>query len=124
MKSFLKKLFLFSLIVVIADYCWNNFIQVQYTIHNIWIIPAFFISLTLLLHYYIIKASKGNQNNFIRFYLGMTALKMMLCVIAVVAYCLIDRPNAMGFALMFMIHYLLFTVFEVASLMKELRKKN
>ena len=122
MKLFFIKLFLFSLIIVIMDYCWNVFMPIEVAVPRIWLIFGFFVVLTIGFHILITNAAKGKPQNFIRFYMGSTALRMMICLIVIVAYRFADKPTVIPFAIGFLGHYILFTIFEVSSLLKTLKK--
>ncbi len=122
MKSFIAKLSLYSLFVALADFCWNNFMDASYHVTNIWFIFCFFTILTITFHFFIIKASKGRPQSFVTFYMGSTALRMMLCLIVIVAYRYFDKPNIIPFAIAFILHYFAFTIFEVTTLLRLYRK--
>ena len=122
MKSFITKLSIYSLCIGIADFSWNNFMPVSYLVSNIWFIFGFFILLTTAFHFFITKAAKGRPQSFVTFYMGSTALRMMLCLIVIVAYRYIDKPNIIPFAVAFILHYFLFTIFEVTTLLRQFRK--
>lgn len=122
MKSFITKLSIYSLFIALADYSWNNFMPVSNLIPNIWFIFSFFIILTIAFHFFIMKAAMGRPQSFVTFYMGSTALRMMLCLIVIVAYRFIDKPNIIPFAIAFILHYFLFTIFEVTTLLRHFRK--
>ena len=122
MNNFFTKLFLFSLIIFLLDFFWNKFIPSNYLVPHIWITLAFFVSITIVFHFLISNASKGRPQNFIRFYMGTTALRMLLCVIVILIYRFVNKPEVIPFALGFMVHYFLFTIFEVSILLKGMKK--
>ena len=122
MKSFLLKFFIFSFLIALGNYFWNNFIPEKYIVPGLWFSYAFFIVITLSFHFISMNAAKGRPQNFIRFYMGATALKMFLCVLIVLVYIFKDKPTATPFALGFFAQYFLFSIFEVTSLLKLLRK--
>jgi len=121
MKDFLIKLFLFSLIIGVGDYCWNNYMSPRLFVPNLQMIFVFFVAMTLLFHLVTLKAASGRAQDFIRFYMGSTAIRMVLCVTTVLAYNFIDKPTVIPFALAFLAHYFLFTIFEVALLLNSLK---
>ena len=122
MKNFLIKLFVFVLIVAIFDFCWIHFMPHEKHIPHTWLMLAFFCVLTALFHFLSISASKGQPQSFVRYYLGTTALRLFLYIMAIVAYRFYDKPTLAPFTIGFMIHYFLFTAFEVPVLLKELKK--
>ena len=121
-NSFLIKLLLFSLPVAVGNYCWNRFMPGQYLIPHGWFIFTFFVGTTALFHFITMNAAKGNPKNFIRYYMGAAGLRMLLFVIAILTYRFINKPCVIPFAIAFLVHYVLFTIFEVTTLLRYLRK--
>ncbi len=76
-------------------------------------ILIFFVVLTAIFHYGLSKSALAGTKNFIRFYMTATALKLLGYVGVIMIYALINKPGIMAFALCFLLHYCLFTVFEV-----------
>ena len=122
MKVFLIKLFLFSLVVAAIDLAWLSFTPDEKHIPLVWVMVLFFFTATALFHYFSIQQSKGKPQAFIRFYMGSTALRFFLYIAIIAAYRFYDKPAVIPFAIGFMGHYFLFTLFEVPVLMKELKK--
>ena len=123
MKSFLLKLFLFSLLMAGADYCWQHFMGEQFPVKHPWYILIFFIAATLLFHFLTLKAASGAPKNFVRYYMSATGLRLLIYVAVIFIYRLSEgKEAAIPFAIAFMAHYFLFTVFEVAVLLKQLKK--
>lgn len=123
MKNFLLKLLLFTLVIAGVDFCWMHFTPTENHIPHVWPMIAFFVTMTGLFHFLSIQASKGKPQSFIRFYMGSTALRLFLYMIVILAYRFYDKPTLIPFAIGFMIHYFIFTVFEVQILLKELKKE-
>jgi hypothetical protein len=122
MKNFLLKLLLFSLIISILDLCWIRFMPLEKHIPHIWMLIPFFTATTALFHFLSLNASKDKPQAFIRFYMGSTALRLMLYILIIVSYRVYDKSTLTPFAIGFMAHYFIYTVFEVPLLLKELRK--
>lgn len=123
MKSFLTKLFLFSLLVSILDYCWIRFATVPKHIPHVWLLIAFFVAATALFHFLIMSSAKGKPENFFRAFIAGTGLRLLAYLLVIIAYGFFDKTTLLRFAIGFMVHYFLFTVFEVSTLLKELRRK-
>ena len=124
MRSFAIKLIVFSFIIAAIDYCWNKFMDSNMFIPHVWFIFSFFFLITMIFHLLTMMSAKKKPQNFIRFYMGSTALRMMLCLIVIVAYRFVNKPTLIPFALAFIAHYFLFTIFEVTMLLRHLRKLN
>ena len=124
MKSFLLKLFLFSLLMAGADYCWQQFMSEQFQVRHLWYILIFFIAATLVFHFLTLKAAAGAPKNFVRYYIGATGLRLLIYVAVIFIYRLSEgKEAAIPFAIAFMTHYFLFTVFEVVMLLKQLNSQ-
>ena len=123
MRSFVLKLLAFSIFIAAADYCWNRFVSQEYFVPHIWFIFSFFVGTTMLFHVVTMNVAKGKPQNFIRYYMGSTALRMALFVAVILVYRFMDKPTLIPFALGFLVHYFLFTIFEVIVLLQQLRSK-
>ena len=119
MKSYTLKLLFFSLLVGGLDFCWNYLISPKYYIPFTWILLVFFASTTWISHAISVNASKGKPQQFIRFYMGLSALRLFLSLLIIVLYRFYDKNSLNPFAIGFMIHYFLFTIFEIPSILKE-----
>jgi tryptophan-rich sensory protein len=122
MKNFLIKLFIFSLVMVAIDYCWIRFMPVEKQVPHVWLILVFFITMTAAFHFFAMQSSKGKPQNFVRYYMASTLLRFFLYIMIIVAYKFYDKASAMTFAIGFLGHYFLFTIFEVPVLLSELKK--
>ncbi len=122
MKSFIAKLAPYSFFIALADFLWNNFMEPKYLIPQVWFIFGFFIVLTISFHFFILNASKGRPQQLITSYMASSALRMILCLIVIIAYRFIDKTGIIPFAVAFILHYFLFTIFEVTLLLRHFRK--
>jgi len=122
MKNFFIKLFVYSIVIALIDFCWIYFMPIEKHIPHVWLMLGFFIATTALFHFFSLQQSKGKPQGFIRFYMGSTALRFFLYIMIIVAYRFYEKPTLIPFAIGFMGHYFLFTVFEVPVLLKELKK--
>jgi hypothetical protein len=122
MKRFLLSLTLFTILITGLNLCWLKFAPETRQIPMNWAMILFFAAVTLLFHSISINASKGKPQAFIRFYMGSTAVRLMMYMFIIIAYRFYDKSTLIPFALGFMAHYFLFTLFEVPLLLQELRK--
>ena len=122
MKNFLFKLFAFALIIAAVDFCWIRFMPVDKHIPHVWLMLGFFCVMTTVFHFFSIQQSKGKPQAFVRYYMLSTALRFFLYIIVIIAYRYYDKSTLIPFAIGFMVHYFLFTAFEVPVLQKELKK--
>ncbi len=123
MKNFFLRLIVYSILIASLDFCWIRFMPIENHIPHVWMMFLFFALTTAFYHVLSINASKGKPQGFIRYYMSSTALRLFLYIMVIVAYRFYDKPTLIPFAIGFMAHYLLFTVFEVPVLLKELKKQ-
>ncbi len=121
-KSFLLKLLLFTAILWGLLIIWNFYTPESFKIHHAYIIPLHFFIITSILHIRLVKSSQKEPKNFVYSFMGSTALRMFITLIALVIYILIDKANAMNFAVAFLFGYFVYLIFEVVELQKLFRK--
>ena len=120
MNTFFSRLILFSLIVGVADFAWNNFLPDK-TIPEVVFILTFFIASTYIFHQLSLSYSKKKPQAFIRFYMASTMIRMVLYVCIIAIYRLIDKSSVVSFTIGFFAHYIVFTIFEIPMLLKQLK---
>ena len=120
MNTFVSRLVLFSLIVVVVDFGWNNFFP-EKNIPDLAFIVTFFVASTYIFHQLSLNFSKKKPQAFIRFYMASTMIRMVLYVCIIAVYRFIDRSSVVNFAIGFFVHYILFTIFEIPLLLKQLK---
>jgi hypothetical protein len=91
-------------------------------IHLTWMIYLYFIVITILFHFGIVKTTQSRPQVFIRYYMGATTIKLLLHLGIIVFYSMMHKESASRFIITFMIMYLLFTVFEVAAVWVRMRR--
>ncbi len=84
-------------------------------------IVLFFCIMTLFTLYIVLRDEKGKaQNRFVSSYLLSRIIKIFSCLLFLVAYMLLNRPDAVRFAVAFLTVYFLYSIFEVVVLKKEM----
>jgi hypothetical protein len=113
---FLKKLLIYSAILGIFSFlAWFIFPQ-KYFSPALPFIFIFFIAITFLEYYFLVRSSKNKIVRFINTYLLITTLKLLLFIAILVIYILLYKKDAVPFGLSFFVLYLFYTIFEVVSL--------
>ena len=123
MKSFLVRLVLFSTSIGLLDLFWNHLVPANPIPHPEVVILIFFV-ITALFHYIITKNKDARPQVIVRYYMSGTVLRLFLYIIILLLYRFIDKPTLIPFAIAFVLHYFLFTVFEVMALMKQFKSTN
>lgn len=86
------------------------------------LVPLFAL-LTLLQHRYLLKQNQGSPSAFVRAFMGMTILKMVLLVGGFVLALILGVPEQAVFTGWFVLIYISFTAYEVMLLSGELKKQ-
>jgi len=120
-KKFDRILLLITFAVLIISYGLSHTVPEKFISISWPFITAFFFAITRLVHQFLLKKSGGQQSKFINAFLLTTTVKLLLFLTMIVVYVLIFRADAIGFILTFFINYLIYTVFEIVSILKYLK---
>ncbi len=126
MKHFIIKLTGITVaIAAISAFVFVNYLP-EYYLPIFPFLLLFFYVFTTLVHRYLLKQSKANPKLFIQSTMVLTVVRLLLYSIIAIIYILVDKENAIPFAVGLMILYLIFTFFEVCEVCKiaGCRKKN
>jgi len=86
-------------------------------------IAGFFFIVTLFFHKGLQNSLERGNQQFIRYYMGATAVKLMLILLFVIIIALTNKSIAMNFTLCTFFYYLFFSSFEVWLSMKQFGRK-
>ena len=115
------QLLLFSALIAIVIVILKQFFQGNYIHQAIWMILIFYTILTAIIHYMTSNAVSRSDSSFITAVLGSIGLKLLLSIAFMIFYLLNNRVNSVWFAVDLIVLYLFFTVFEIYSLLRNLR---
>ena len=85
--------------------------------NHFWIPTVFFALTTLGINAVLTKGDKGSKE-FVFKTLARSMARLLVCMVLVLIYSLINKPEALAFACHFMLQYLVFTIFEISFLLK------
>lgn len=122
MTSFLKSISFFTLAFAVFIFILTLTNAGAYIDSLTWMILAYFILLTCVFHYGLLISSKGNPQQFVRYYMGATSFKLLIHLVVLIIYCLFHRSEAVRFIISFALFYFVFTVFEFAAVRKTFKK--
>ncbi len=120
LNTYLLKLSIFTLIIGGVAFAIHFFLLESYFVLFPAIVAYFFLS-TLGIHVMLIRTTDKKSSAFVNTFMATTTLKLFMAMIIIVAYLLIDKEGAIPFTLTFAPFYLLYTSFEIMTLMKHLR---
>ena len=82
------------------------------------VVPFFLFAVTLIIHVYLVRASKGNVRKFTSRYLGAMALKIFIYIIFMLIFLFLATEHAIPFLISFLVCYAAYTLFEIVALLK------
>ncbi|MES2763811.1 MAG: hypothetical protein V4677_16470 [Bacteroidota bacterium] len=88
---------------------------------HFWIPTVFFAISTLGTNALLTKGDKRSKE-FVFKTLALSMARLLVCMIFVFIYSLVNKPQALAFTCHFMIQYILFTIFEMSSLLKYIKQ--
>jgi hypothetical protein len=113
---FVKNLLIYSLAIALIFSVISNTWNTNNINENILFLIFFFFALTILVHYFLIKAIHKDFNKFFRYFSITTTAKLMIYLLIIALYIILGLPDKISFTINFMILYVLFTVYEVAAI--------
>jgi hypothetical protein len=121
LKKFIKRGIIIFLILFITGFFLFITILKEYFSFSFPVLLLVIFLITILFHRYLIRSVGESNRKFPAKFLGATGIKMGLYMILIIIYVILDRENAVPFLLVFMIVYLIFTIFEVVSILDYLK---
>lgn len=122
LKSFFTQLTIFSLVTLAFVLLWNQYASARFQTGLTWFVWAFFIVTTTLIHLFLVKSTEKEPKKFVVNFMLVTAIKLFGYLILILAYALIKREAALGFTVFFLAMYMLYSGFEVFTLLRHFRK--
>ncbi len=119
----IKNTIIFSFVLIVIALLWDLFVPENLKSPASPYIVIYFFLATIITHRILMKTNKQSPQNFIRAYLGTTALRLFLNLMIIIAFMLINRAGATAFTLSFLVFYFLYLIFEIISLQKDLKAK-
>lgn len=122
-KKFIFQEFLLTISIGLISLILFQTVLKNYYLPVFWILLAIISLLTGILHYSNLQASAKKPSKFASGFLMLTGIKMMIYLILITSYVLLNPEKASMFLISFFILYILYTTFEVLSILKHLRNK-
>ena len=85
---------------------------------SFWYLSLIFHLIVSFLIMLLLFRKSGDQRDYTFMLMFASMGRLLVCMFGLLIYKLCDKQNFTQFALHFMLHYILFTVFEIASLLK------
>jgi len=121
---YLKRLLIYSAIIFIVGLLIFAIVpDGLYTRAFPFLIP-FFMAVSLLVHYILLKAVDKKPAKFINQFMLTTFLKLLFYLLVMVIYALTHREDAIRFVITYFILYALYAVFEVVNILEYNKSRN
>jgi hypothetical protein len=115
----------FGLVVAVAaaiGFCWNAITPPKFHLDNPYYLLFFFSIVTFIVHVFVSSSSDTKHSSFIRRFMAATVIKLMLYISVLAVTLILGFSQPTGLIMLFLVYYVLFTLFEVATLYRSLNK--
>lgn len=116
-RTYFLQLLVFTLVVVIITAVAWFIAPAKYISPTLPAFPVFFFLVTFLVHRSLIGRIKSGTG-FIQQYMIVTVGKLLLFMAILLIYAFTQTHDALAFTVAFLVYYLLFSGFEVVSMLK------
>ncbi len=117
-NSFLIRLIYITLLTELISFGWWFFMPPAWVTPTIFVLPLFFLGLTLIIHDFITKGLKGRFQNFLNRYLVVVTVKLLFLLTIITIYIFKFPEDGIAFVLTLFANYVIFSVFEASVLVK------
>lgn len=122
-QAFVKKLLIFTIILAAIGFGLYQILPFDFTTPVVIYLYLFFFSITLIVHYLLLKIAQKRANSFINYFMLLTFGKLLFFLTIILVYALLYRDDAKVFIITFFILYVCFTSFEVVMSLKGANQK-
>ncbi len=117
MKKYIQNLLVVSVIIALISWLIFSKLIPQYYLPVFPFLVLFFVVVSVSIHAYQLRLASKDMGKFTRSIMVITFLKLVLYSAVAILCIAIDKENAKIFVVCFMSLYVVFTVFEVFSLL-------
>jgi len=118
MLRFIKSLVVSTVLIVIVALIFYSLAPSDYYTPAFPYLLAFFMIASIIVYHFMLKAIEKRPARFVNSFMLATMLKLFAYMGVMITYALIYREDAMAFIVTFFIFYVVYTIIEVASLLK------
>jgi hypothetical protein len=117
MRTFLRRILIYSAFLAFAAVVLSIILPAGYITPATPLLILFFLLMTWLIIWYLMKASDKSFIRFVNAFMITTGLKLLLLILIIIGYIFMNRSDAVPFIVVFFILYLLYTAFEVYTVL-------
>ena len=121
-SKFIIKLLLLTISIFLIAFFIFKFFLCMYYLNIFPYLLMFFAIITALFHYFLIKSSQHEIKKFINTFMIFTGIKLMLYILFILIFILLNKSSAVVFVMGFIILYVIYSIFEIISIVKYLKK--
>jgi len=121
--DFLRKLLIFTFIIAAIGFTVAYFLPENYVTPTLPFLYVFFLSVTIIVHFILLKVSEKRTTAFINYFMILTFGKLIFYLTIIIIYALLNREDVVPFIISFFILYVFFTVFEVTLSLNQTKLK-
>ncbi len=122
-NRFFKQLFVLTLVIGVVGAILFITILKEYYLSIFPIMLLFFAVMTVFFHIVLVRSLKKNPQKFSYVFMGLSAGKLLLMLLAIVVYLILKRETVIPFLAGTFLLYLVFTLFEVKTLLRLVQGK-
>ncbi len=116
--KFVKKLAIYTLIIVLLAYLVSLFIPAKYLSPAMPYLLVFFFLVAAFTYHLALNAMNKKTSRYANFFMISVFAKLLLYIAVILIYAFANTADIVGFIFIFFIYYLLFTVFETMEVIK------
>lgn len=122
-RSFLRRLFLITLVIVLAGFLFFGFFLQKYYTPALPLLLFFVVLFTWISYTWLVKSSEKNIGKFTRVTMIITMVRFVIFGLLALIWLLIFRQDGLTFVISLGILYLIYTALEISEVTKILLKK-
>jgi hypothetical protein len=117
-KVFSGKILLVTATLAVISLVVFNFVPEAFHTQTWPFVLLFFVLTNSILYFFYLRIHSRKVSSFANFFMLTTSAKLIFYLIVIVVYLYFNRDEAVPFVLVFFLYYVVYTVFEVKSIMK------
>lgn len=120
-KFIVQGIFITLLLAVIGYFLFTGVLSPYYQVILPFVLLFIFL-FTTVIHAILLKTARKKPKKLVNRFLMLTGLKMMIYLFIMIIYLIISKQDSAPFLLTFFVVYLVFTIFEISSILSCLKR--
>jgi len=122
LKKFIVQGFFITLLLAVIGYFLFTVVFNPYYQVILPFVLLFIFLFTTVIHAMLLKTARKKPKKLVNRFLMLTGLKMIIYLFIMIIYLVISKQDSAPFLLTFLIVYLVFTIFEISSILSYLKR--